>query len=134
MKFPKMTIQTIFILLIIGLLAGIISGFIGVGGGIVIVPALVYFLGLTQHQAQGTSLLLMLPPIGILAVMNYHKAGQLNWWYGGIIAAAFVIGGFFGSKLSLKLHPGVVKLSFGILMIYVAFKMIISGYNSLGNE
>jgi uncharacterized membrane protein YfcA len=134
MNFQKMTIQTIFILIIIGLLAGMVSGFIGIGGGVIIVPALVYFMGLTQHQAQGTSLLLMLPPIGILAVMNYHKAGQLNWWYGGIIALAFIVGGYFGSKISLKLHPGVIKLSFGILMLYVAFKMVISGYNSIGNE
>ncbi len=129
-----MTPQTIIILLIIGIFAGMMSGFIGVGGGIIIVPALVYFMGLTQHQAQGTSLLLMLPPIGILAVMNYAKAGNINWWYGGIIALAFIIGGYFGSKISLKLHPGVVKLVFGIIMIYVSFKMIISGYNSISNE
>lgn len=129
-----MTPQTIIILLIIGIFAGMMSGFIGVGGGIIIVPALVYFMGLTQHQAQGTSLLLMLPPIGILAVINYAKAGNINWWYGGIIALAFIIGGYFGSKISLKLHPGVVKLVFGIIMIYVSFKMIISGYNSISNE
>jgi uncharacterized membrane protein YfcA len=134
MKFKEMTPQTIIILLIIGIFAGMMSGFIGVGGGIIIVPALVYFMGLTQHQAQGTSLLLMLPPIGILAVMNYAKAGNINWWYGGIIALAFIIGGYFGSKISLKLHPGVVKLVFGIIMIYVSFKMIISGYNSISNE
>ena len=134
MKFKEMTPQTIIILLTIGIFAGMMSGFIGVGGGIIIVPALVYFMGLTQHQAQGTSLLLMLPPIGILAVINYAKAGNINWWYGGIIALAFIIGGYFGSKISLKLHPGVVKLVFGIIMIYVSFKMIISGYNSISNE
>jgi uncharacterized membrane protein YfcA len=133
MNFNKMnlTLNEILILLAIGVLAGMISGFIGVGGGIVIVPALVYFMGLTQHQAQGTSLLLMLPPIGILAVMNYHKAGNINWWYGGIIALAFIIGGYFGSKISLKLHPGIVKLVFGIIMIYISIKMILSGYNSI---
>ena len=129
-----MTIATILVLIMIGLCAGLLSGFVGVGGGLIIVPALVYFMGLTQHQAQGTSLLLMLPPIGILAVMNYYKAGNINWWYGGIIALAFIIGGYFGSKISLKLHPGAVKLIFGIIMIYVSFKMIISGYNSISNE
>ena len=134
MQFKEMTPQTIIILLLIGIFAGMMSGFIGVGGGIIIVPALVYFMGLTQHQAQGTSLLLMLPPIGILAVINYYKAGNINWWYGGIIALAFIVGGYFGSKISLKLHPGVVKLIFGIIMIYVSFKMIISGYNSITNE
>ena len=123
-----MTLQTVIILVLIGIFAGIISGFIGVGGGILIVPALVYLLGLSQHTAQGTSLLLMLPPIGILAVMNYYKAGQINIAYGLIIAGAFVIGGYFGSKLALKLNENVVKLIFGILMLYVSVRMIYSSY------
>jgi hypothetical protein len=129
-----MTPGLIITLILIGLLAGGLSGFVGIGGGVIIVPALVYILGLTQHQAQGTSLLLMLPPIGILAVMNYYKAGHINWTYGAIIAAAFIAGGYFGSKLSLKLSPGLVKLSFGIIMAYVAFMMIWSGYNLYRNE
>ena len=66
-----MTTQTIIILILIGLAAGIMSGFVGIGGGVIMVPAFVYILGMSQHTAQGTSLLLMLPPIGILAVMNY---------------------------------------------------------------
>ena len=130
----QMTPQLILILILIGLLAGIISGFVGVGGGIVIVPALVYFLNLTQHEAQGTSLLLMLPPIGILAVMNYSKAGQINWTYGAIIACTFIFGAYFGSKLSLKFSPGLVKFIFGIIMAYVSVRMIISGYQSISNE
>lgn len=134
MGFKKMTPGLIITLILIGLLAGALSGFVGIGGGVIIVPALVYILGLTQHQAQGTSLLLMLPPIGILAVINYYKAGQLNWTYGIIIAAAFIAGGYFGSKLSLKLSPGLVKLSFGIIMAYVAFTMIWSGINLYRNE
>ncbi len=129
-----MTLQTIFILILIGFFAGILSGFIGVGGGILIVPALVYALGLTQHEAQGTSLLLMLPPIGILAVMNYYKAGQINIWYGVIIAIAFVLGGYFGSKLSLKLSPDKVKLIFGIIMLYVSIRMIYSGFKPKEND
>ncbi len=122
-----MTFQTIILLILIGLFAGAISGFVGIGGGVVMVPALVYIMGLTQHEAQGTSLILMLPPIGILAVMNYYKAGQLNIGYGVIIALAFVIGGYYGSKLSLKLSPAKVKLVFGFLMLYIAGKMIYSG-------
>ena len=122
-----MTIQTIILLVLIGLFAGAISGFIGIGGGVVMVPALVYIMGLSQHEAQGTSLILMLPPIGILAVMNYYKAGQLNISYGIIIALAFVVGGYYGSKLSLKLSPAKVKLVFGFLMLYIAGKMIYSG-------
>lgn len=134
MGFKKMTTGLVITLLLIGLVAGMLSGFVGVGGGVIIVPALVYILGLTQHQAQGTSLLIMLPPVGILAVMNYYKAGNINWMYGLIIATAFILGGYFGSKLSLKLSPGLVKLSFGILMAYVSIMMIWSGYNLYRNE
>jgi uncharacterized protein len=134
MGYQKMTIGLIITLILIGFIAGGLSGFVGIGGGVVIVPALVYILGLSQHEAQGTSLLLMLPPIGILAVMNYYRAGHINWTYGAIIASAFIAGGYVGSKLSLKLSPGIVKLSFGILMAYVAFMMIRSGYNLMKNE
>ena len=127
-----MTIQTVVLLVLIGVSAGIMSGFIGIGGGVIMVPAMVYLLGMNQHMAQGTSLLLMLPPIGILAVMNYYRAGQVNWTYGIIIAVAFVIGGYFGSKLSLKLSPALVKLIFGALMLYISVKMIYSGYKDGG--
>lgn len=114
----------IIYLVVIGILAGILSGMFGVGGGIIIVPALVFFLGMTQHQAQGTSLGLMLLPIGILAAYNYYKTGNLNIKYGLIIAAAFVVGGYFGSKISLGLDQIMLKRIFGILMIFVAIKLI----------
>ncbi len=123
-----MTLQTIVVLVLIGLFAGIASGFVGVGGGIVIVPALVYMLGLSQHNAQGTSLLIMLPPVGILAVMNYYKAGELNISYGIVIACTMVLGGWIGSKLALKISPATVKLVFGVIMLYVAIRMVYVGY------
>lgn len=129
-----MDVQTIIILSAIGLSAGILSGFVGIGGGIIIVPALIYLLGLTQHQAQGTSLFLMLPPIGILAVYNYYQSGTINFWFGGIIAITFIIGGYFGSRWSLKLDPSLVKFIFGILMLYVAVRMVLSGYKDLFNS
>ena len=129
-----MTVQTIIILILIGLFAGMMSGFIGIGGGVVMVPALVYIMGLTQHEAQGTSLILMLPPIGILAVMNYYKAGELNIGFGIIIAIGFVLGGYFGSKIALKMSPAKVKLIFGVLMLYISFKMIYSGIKDNINE
>jgi len=119
-----MTASTFAILVGIGLLAGILSGFVGIGGGVIIVPALVFLLGLSQHDAQGTSLALMLPPIGILAVMNYYKSGNLNITYAIIVAATFIIGGYFGSKLSLKLEPALVKRVFGIIMLLVSLKII----------
>ena len=129
-----MEISTLIILIIIGLVAGALSGFVGVGGGIIIVPALVYLLGLSQFEAQGTSLLLMLPPIGILAAMNYYQSGAVNWKYASVIALTFVVGGYFGSKITLKLDETLVKLIFGLLMLLVAIKMIISGFAFFQNK
>lgn len=126
-----MTTQTIIILALIGISAGILSGFIGIGGGIVIVPALVYFLGFTQHEAQGTSLFVLVLPVVFLAMMNYWKTDNVNWKFGLVIASTFIIGGYLGSKLSLKLSPGMVKLVFGLIMAYVSFKLVISGFNSI---
>lgn len=132
-----MTTTTLFLLVIIGLFAGAMSGFVGIGGGVIMVPALIYLMGLSQMEAQGTSLILMLPPIGIMAVMNYHKAGHLSntlITYGIVIAIAFVIGGYFGSKLAIRLSDSVVKLIFGFLMLYISVKMIYGGYKSYLDE
>jgi uncharacterized membrane protein YfcA len=123
-----MDLSTFFILVLIGVTAGVMSGFVGIGGGIIIVPALVYILGVSQFEAQGTSIVLMIPPIGILAAMNYYKADAINWKYAAIIAATFVVGGYVGSKLSLKMDETLLKLIFGVVMLIVAVKMIISGF------
>ena len=119
-----MDLSTILILISIGLCAGIMSGFIGVGGGIVMVPALIFALGMNQHQAQGLSLITMLPPIGILAAMNYYKTQEIDLRYALILAGVFVAGAFLGSKLSLKMDANRVKLIFGIIMLYIAITMI----------
>src|SRR6476620_6404074 len=95
----NMTVQMVVLLLLIGLAAGMLSGLVGVGGGIIVVPALVFALGFTQQQAQGTSLGLLLLPIGIFAVINYYKAGHIDLKVVGIMSLAFVAGGFIGSKL-----------------------------------
>lgn len=129
-----MDTQTVFILVVIGVLAGILSGFVGVGGGVLIVPALVYVLGMTQFQAQGTSLFVLLLPVGILAVHNYWKTSNINWQFGLIIALTFVVGGYIGSKLALRISPSLVKLIFGVIMAYVSFRMIITGYQGWVNE
>lgn len=126
-----MSVQAIIILSFIGLFAGVLSGFVGVGGGIIIVPALVFFLGLSQHETQGTSLFILMMPVVALAVINYWKAGNVNWKFGLIIATTFLVGGFVGSKLSLRLSPGIVKLIFGIFMAYISIKLILSGYASI---
>jgi|TARA_B110000093_G_C12961629_1_gene407600 uncharacterized membrane protein YfcA len=129
-----MSVQTILILVIIGVSAGILSGFVGVGGGIIIVPALVYVLGMSQFEAQGTSLFVLLLPVGILAVVNYSKAQTINWRFGLIIAVTFLVGGFVGSKIALKINPAYVKLIFGVLMAYVSIRMIMSGINTFSDE
>lgn len=124
-------IQTIMTLLLIGILAGCLSGFIGIGGGLLIVPALMYFMGMSQMAAQGTSLALMLPPIGALAVMNYWKAGEVDLKAAGIMVVAFVVGGYFGSRFALSLNPMKVRLVFGLFMLYAAVRMILSAVQSL---
>ena len=121
-----MDITTCIILIVIGLLAGILSGLVGVGGGIVMIPLLIIFLGLTQHQAQGTALFAMLPPIGVLAAMNYYKEGFVKWEYAAVMALTFVVGGYFGSKLSISLPDQTVRKVFGVIMLIGAIKLIFS--------
>jgi hypothetical protein len=123
-KPTPMTVHLIIILSIIGLLAGILSGLVGVGGGIIIVPALVFFLGFTQKEAQGTSLGLLLLPIGILAVLNYYQKGLIDIKVVGIMALAFIVGGFFGSKLALVISEAALKRIFAVVLFYTAFKML----------
>ena len=114
----------IVILILIGVSAGLLSGLFGVGGGLIIVPALVFFIGMSQHEAQGTSLGLMLLPIGILAAWNYFKSGNLDVKAGLIIAAAFVVGGYFGSKYALTISESGLKRIFGAFMLLVALKLM----------
>ena len=129
-----MTIQTILILATTGLMAGILSGFVGVGGGIIIVPSLVFLLGMSQHSAQGTSLFVLCLPVVFLALFNYWKEGQVNWKFGLIIALTFFIGGFVGSKLSLKLSPSLVQIIFGLIMAYVSFRLLFAGFSTLSSD
>lgn len=119
-----MSTATVLILLVIGLIAGLFSGMIGIGGGIVIVPALVYFLGMNQHAAQGTSLAMMLLPVGILGVMNYYKEGAIDIKYGLILALPFVVGAYFSSKFILNIDAPTVKKIFAGVMMVVAVKMM----------
>ncbi len=119
-----MTLTTIALLVLIGVAAGILSGFVGVGGGLIIVPALMWLLTFSQHQAQGTSLAVLLLPVGILAVMNYYKAGQIDLKAAGVISVAFILGGYLGSKWSLMLPAETVRKIFGVIMLMGALKLI----------
>ena len=121
-----MNANIIIILILIGLIAGIISGLIGIGGAIIMIPALIYFIGMNQFEAQGTSLAVMLPPIGILAAYNYYKVGQLNITYALIIAGAFIIGGYFGSKLALDIPIGYIRRFFGFALLLISLHIIFS--------
>jgi uncharacterized membrane protein YfcA len=119
-----MTTASIIIIILTGLAAGILGGMVGIGGGIIIVPALVYFLAFSQHQAQGTSLALMLFPVGILGVINYYKKGYVDFRYAGLLAIGFVVGSYLGSKFSLSLPQLTVKKIFAVIMLLVALKML----------
>ncbi|MFO7673240.1 MAG: sulfite exporter TauE/SafE family protein [Lutibacter sp.] len=123
----KMTVTAILILIIIGLSAGILSGLVGVGGGIIMVPLFVLFLGLTQHNAQGLSLAVMLPPVTFLAVYNYHTAGtggNIDWRIAIMVSILFIIGGFIGSKIALQIDQRMLRKIFGVFMLLVAVKLI----------
>lgn len=121
-----MTVTQALILILIGLIAGIFSGSLGVGGAIVVIPSLIFFLGLTQHQAQGTSLAFMIPPVTLLAVINYSKQGYVNWKYAVVLAVMFFIGAYIGSVISVSIPEKILRKLFGALLFFVAVKMIFS--------
>lgn len=114
----------IVVLLIIGLAAGYLSGLIGIGGGIVIVPALVYLLSVNQKTAQGTTLFMFLLPIGILGVYNYYKAGHIDFKTAGIMAVTFLVGSYLGSKTAIAFDTKLVKQIFAVVIILIGIKML----------
>lgn len=123
-----MTAQVI-ILLIIGLAAGILSGLVGVGGGIILVPALVYFLNYGQHQAQGTSLGVLMLPVVAIAFLKYYVDGRkmgepIDLEVIGYLAMGFLVGGFLGSSLALRLDKDLLRKIFAVILFYTAFKML----------
>ncbi len=121
-----MTIYQLTLLIIIGLLSGMLAGVFGVGGAILVIPALVYIMGLSQHQAQGTSLAFMVPPIGILAAWSYWKEGYVNWKFALVLSLTFVVGAYLGARFSLNIPVKTLRKVFGALLLFVAAKMIFS--------
>lgn len=124
-----MATQLVITVLVIGLAAGILSGLVGVGGGIIMVPALVFFMSYTQHQAQGTSLAVLTLPVVILASLYYYHQCQkigtpIDLRVVGLLAAGFVVGAFFGSKIALAIHTDLMKKIFAVILFYTAFKML----------
>ncbi len=124
-----MTAQLIITAILIGLAAGILSGLVGIGGGIIMVPALLFFMNYTQHQAQGTSLAVLTLPVVILASFYYYNQCQklgtpIDLKIAGLLAAGFIVGGFFGSKIALAVNQDILKKIFAIILFYTAFKML----------
>ena len=113
----------IVLLLIIGVLAGMLSGLIGIGGGIIVIPALVFFLGFSQQTAQGTTLAMMVPPIGLLAAWAYYKEGFVDVRAAAIICIGFIAGSYFGAKFATGISQDMLRKIFSVILILVAIKM-----------
>ncbi len=116
----------IILLLIIGLLAGMLSGLIGIGGGIIVIPALVFLLGFSQQTAQGTTLALMVPPIGLLAAYAYYKEGFVDIRAAVIICVGFIVGSYFGAKYATGIPEDILRKIFSVILILMAVKMFFS--------
>lgn len=116
--------MTLFILVVIGLAAGFLGGMVGLGGGIILIPALVMFLAMDQRMAQGTTIAIMLPPIGLFGAYNYYKAGYVNIKYALVIAVVFMVGGYLGSKLALNIPAAMLKKIFAVVLVLIAAKMV----------
>jgi uncharacterized membrane protein YfcA len=124
MQKRKLKMSEIYLYILLGLLAGALSGLVGIGGGILIVPALVMLFGMTQHQAQGTSLAVLIPPVGILAAMTYYKEGLIDVKVAGLICAGFVVGALLGAKVAISLSEAMMKKVFGLVLFLISLKMI----------
>jgi hypothetical protein len=120
----KMDAQLIISLIFVGICAGMLSGLVGVGGGIILVPAMVFLLGFSQMNAQGTSLALIMFPVGIFGVLQYYKHGYVDFKIVPIIAIGFVVGSFWGSRISTHLPQETIKKIFATLLFVIAIKMM----------
>jgi uncharacterized membrane protein YfcA len=116
--------MNIFLYILLGVVAGIFSGLIGIGGGIIIVPMLVLLFGLSQHTAQGTTLALMVPPIGLLAAWMYYKEGFVDLKIAGLICIGFFLGGLIGAKFAAKIPGDILRRIFGMALLVASLKMI----------
>ena len=123
-----MNTTLIISLVVIGLLGGMLSGMFGIGGGVIMVPLMVFLLSFTQHQAQGTSLAVLSFPVAFVAAYNYYNSGDnvVDWKFAAIIAASFIIGGYLGSKLAITINQTLLKKLFSIMLLIAAIKMFFS--------
>ena len=110
----------------IGVFAGVVGGMVGIGGAILMIPALVFFMGFSQQMAQGTTLAAMIPPIGLLAAYAYYQKGFVNIPVAACIAAGFLIGGFFGGKLSVQIDATILRKGFALFLLIISVRMFFS--------
>lgn len=120
----EMSVGYVLALLAIGVMAGFLSSLVGIGGGVVIVPALVLIFALDQKTAQGTSLAMLSLPVAFIGAFNYYKSGYVNWKIALILAVTFVVGGYFGSKIAVSLDVSIIKKIFAVFMIIIAIKYL----------
>ena len=111
--------------IVVGLIAGVLAGLLGIGGAIFVVPVLVYIYGWEQHMAQGTTLAMLIPPIGILAAWKYYEAGNMDMKVAGILCIGFFFGGFIGGWLANQLPADTLRKAFGVFLLLVSIKMIL---------
>lgn len=116
--------MSIVIFIILGVTAGVASGLLGIGGGLILIPALVYLFGFTQHQAQGTTLALMVPPIGILAAWTYYRQGNVDLKAAGLICLGFIVGGLLGAQWATAIPRDILRRIFGIFLLMISLHMI----------
>ena len=114
----------VLLFVLLGIVAGVLSGLIGIGGGVMIVPALVFLFGMTQHQAQGTTLALLVPPIGILAAWTYYQRGYVDLKAAGLICAGFILGSLLGARWATGLSDDALQKVFGVALIIIGMKML----------
>jgi uncharacterized protein len=111
-------------LILIGIAAGTLSGLLGVGGATIMIPALLIIYKMTQHMAQGTSIIALLLPVGLLAAIKYHQAGNVNLKFGIIIAAGFLVGGYIGASIAQPMPEDILRKLFGVYLLVIALQMI----------
>jgi uncharacterized membrane protein YfcA len=121
----------LYLLIGIGLVAGVLSGVFGIGGGVVIVPALIYLAGFSQHVATGTSLAVLLPPVGVAAVVEYYRHGNVNLYAALVIAVMLTIGGWFGAVLANRLAGPYLRLAFGVFVVSLGVYLIFGAFRRL---
>jgi len=115
----------IMLYVVLGLVAGILSGLLGIGGGIIIIPVMVLLFGMSQHQAQGTTLALMVPPIGLLAAWAYYKQGFVDLKMAAFVCIGFFVGGLIGAEFATNIPEQVLKKTFGAVLLVLSLRMII---------